>query len=145
MRAAGVCGKGLPRCQVSVSWLRFVAYSAAAVDGAGNSTWMLLLLLLAVYCCLWSSAACGLLLLVLLLVVYCGAEGTAPADPLPWLLAPCLLTPPLSHLPPPPQVELFCISKLINCTLESDEEFICMDFHFAVSRQAAVWGSCALP
>ena len=29
------------------------------------------------------------------------------------------------------QVELFCISKLINCMLESDEEFICMDFHFA--------------
>ena len=29
------------------------------------------------------------------------------------------------------QVELFCISKLINCVLESDEEFICMDFHFA--------------
>lgn len=30
------------------------------------------------------------------------------------------------------QVELFCISKLINCVLEADEEFICMDFHFAV-------------
>jgi predicted Zn-dependent peptidase len=30
------------------------------------------------------------------------------------------------------QVELFCISKLINCILEADEEFICMDFHFAV-------------
>eukprot|EP00887_Chlorella_sp_A99_P001378 scaffold8.g1378.t1 len=30
------------------------------------------------------------------------------------------------------QVELFCISKLINCTLEPDEEFVCMDFHFAV-------------
>lgn len=29
------------------------------------------------------------------------------------------------------QVELFCISKLINCVLESDEEFIVMDFHFA--------------
>ncbi len=31
-----------------------------------------------------------------------------------------------------PQVELFCISKLINCVLEADEEFVCMDFHFAV-------------
>ncbi|KAL4457809.1 hypothetical protein ABPG75_012674 [Micractinium tetrahymenae] len=31
------------------------------------------------------------------------------------------------------QVELFCISKLINCVLETDEEFVCMDFHFAVS------------
>lgn len=30
------------------------------------------------------------------------------------------------------QVELFCISKLINCVLEADEEFVCMDFHFAV-------------
>lgn len=30
------------------------------------------------------------------------------------------------------QVELFCISKLINCVLETDEEFVCMDFHFAV-------------
>jgi len=29
-------------------------------------------------------------------------------------------------------VELFCISKLINCVLETDEEFVCMDFHFAV-------------
>ena len=32
------------------------------------------------------------------------------------------------------QVELFCISKLINCMLESDEEFICMDFHFATGE-----------
>lgn len=30
------------------------------------------------------------------------------------------------------QVELFCISRLINCILEANEEFICMDFHFAV-------------
>lgn len=30
------------------------------------------------------------------------------------------------------QVELFCISRLINCVLEASEEFICMDFHFAV-------------
>jgi len=29
------------------------------------------------------------------------------------------------------QVELFCITKLINCVLESDEEFVCMDLHFA--------------
>ena len=33
------------------------------------------------------------------------------------------------------QVELFCISKLINCVLETDEEFVCMDFHFAVRRR----------
>ena len=31
------------------------------------------------------------------------------------------------------QVELFCISRLINCILEANEEFICMDFHFAVA------------
>jgi predicted Zn-dependent peptidase len=30
------------------------------------------------------------------------------------------------------QVELFCISRLINCVLEANEEFICMDFHFSV-------------
>ncbi|KAJ7516395.1 hypothetical protein O6H91_22G056800 [Diphasiastrum complanatum] len=30
------------------------------------------------------------------------------------------------------QVELFCVSNLINCVLEADEEFICMDFHFTV-------------
>ena len=30
------------------------------------------------------------------------------------------------------QVELFCISRLINCVLEANEEFICMDFHFAI-------------
>jgi predicted Zn-dependent peptidase len=30
------------------------------------------------------------------------------------------------------QVELFCISRLINCVLEANEEFTCMDFHFAV-------------
>lgn len=30
------------------------------------------------------------------------------------------------------QVELFCISRLINCVLEANEEFVCMDFHFAV-------------
>lgn len=35
------------------------------------------------------------------------------------------------------QVELFCISKLINCVLETDEEFVCMDFHFAVRGGAA--------
>jgi hypothetical protein len=28
-------------------------------------------------------------------------------------------------------VELFCISKLINCLLDSDEEFVYMDCHFA--------------
>ena len=30
------------------------------------------------------------------------------------------------------QVELFCISKLINCVLEPDEEFAFLDFHFAM-------------
>lgn len=30
------------------------------------------------------------------------------------------------------QVELFCISKLINCVLEPDEEFVFLDFHFAM-------------
>lgn len=34
-------------------------------------------------------------------------------------------------------MELFCISKLINCVLETDEEFVCMDFHFAVRGGAA--------
>lgn len=42
------------------------------------------------------------------------------------------LTHPLTHITLCPQVELFCISKLINCVLEADEEFVCMDFHFAV-------------
>lgn len=30
------------------------------------------------------------------------------------------------------QMELFCISKLINCMIDSDEEFVIMDFHFSV-------------
>ncbi|DBA67043.1 TPA: hypothetical protein ACH3X2_001377 [Trebouxia sp. C0005] len=30
------------------------------------------------------------------------------------------------------QVELFCISKLINCVLEPDEEWVFLDFHFAM-------------
>eukprot|EP00245_Coleochaete_scutata_P005274 TRINITY_DN18712_c0_g1_i1.p1 TRINITY_DN18712_c0_g1~~TRINITY_DN18712_c0_g1_i1.p1 ORF type:complete len:1369 (+),score=265.63 TRINITY_DN18712_c0_g1_i1:154-4260(+) len=30
------------------------------------------------------------------------------------------------------QVELFCVSNLINCVLEADEEFMCMDFHFTM-------------
>eukprot|EP00271_Cylindrocystis_brebissonii_P022866 TRINITY_DN898_c0_g1_i1.p1 TRINITY_DN898_c0_g1~~TRINITY_DN898_c0_g1_i1.p1 ORF type:complete len:1519 (-),score=355.87 TRINITY_DN898_c0_g1_i1:1045-5601(-) len=30
------------------------------------------------------------------------------------------------------QVELFCVANLINCVLESDEEFLCMDFHFTL-------------
>ncbi len=48
------------------------------------------------------------------------------------------------------QVELFCISKLINCMLESDEEFICMDFHFATgaprcpSDGTAVLADCSV-
>ena len=32
------------------------------------------------------------------------------------------------------QVELFCISKLINCVLEPDEEFVFLDFHFALRK-----------
>ena len=48
------------------------------------------------------------------------------------------------------QVELFCISKLINCVLESDEEFIVMDFHFATGAlnphlQAGGSARCLLP
>jgi hypothetical protein len=30
------------------------------------------------------------------------------------------------------QVELFCVGNLINCVLEADEEFLCMDFHFTL-------------
>jgi predicted Zn-dependent peptidase len=30
------------------------------------------------------------------------------------------------------QVELFCVTRLINCVIEADEEFLCMDFSFAV-------------
>eukprot|EP01018_Ginkgo_biloba_P031971 Gb_23136 [translate_table: standard] len=30
------------------------------------------------------------------------------------------------------QVELFCVNHLINCALESTEEFICMEFHFTL-------------
>lgn len=45
------------------------------------------------------------------------------------------------------QVELYCISKLINCVLEPDEEFALLDFHFAVGKNnhqvvsvnASVW------
>jgi hypothetical protein len=33
---------------------------------------------------------------------------------------------------PREQVELFCITKLINCVIDADEEFICMDIHFAI-------------
>jgi hypothetical protein len=29
-------------------------------------------------------------------------------------------------------VELFCVGNLINCVLEADEEFLCMDFHFTL-------------
>ncbi len=34
------------------------------------------------------------------------------------------------------QVELFCISKLINCMLDADEEFVYMDCHFAIGEHA---------
>ena len=30
------------------------------------------------------------------------------------------------------QVELFCVSNLISCVLDCDEEFLCMDFHFTL-------------
>ncbi|KAL8170335.1 hypothetical protein V2J09_022139 [Rumex salicifolius] len=30
------------------------------------------------------------------------------------------------------QVELFCVNHLVNCSLESTEEFICMDFRFTL-------------
>lgn len=44
------------------------------------------------------------------------------------------------------QVELYCISNLINCVLETDEEFVCMDFHFAVRQRtmccAVKLGTC---
>lgn len=29
-------------------------------------------------------------------------------------------------------MELFCVGNLINCVLEADEEFLCMDFHFTL-------------
>ena len=32
------------------------------------------------------------------------------------------------------QVELFCVSRLINCVLEPDEEFVFLDFHFAMRK-----------
>lgn len=39
------------------------------------------------------------------------------------------------------QVELFCISKLINCVLEPDEEWVFLDFHFAMRKLS--WLTCA--
>lgn len=33
------------------------------------------------------------------------------------------------------QIELFCVSNLINCMLESDEEFVTMDFHFSMREE----------
>ncbi|KAF5185660.1 Stromal processing peptidase protein [Thalictrum thalictroides] len=33
------------------------------------------------------------------------------------------------------QVELFCVNHLINCSLESTEEFICMEFRFTLRDQ----------
>ncbi|PIA34142.1 hypothetical protein AQUCO_03800008v1 [Aquilegia coerulea] len=33
------------------------------------------------------------------------------------------------------QVELFCVNNLINCSLESTEEFICMEFRFTLRDQ----------
>lgn len=34
------------------------------------------------------------------------------------------------------QVELFCVNHLINCSLESTEEFICMEFRFTLRDNA---------
>ena len=31
------------------------------------------------------------------------------------------------------QVELFIVSRLINCALEADDEFVCLDVHFVVT------------
>jgi predicted Zn-dependent peptidase len=35
---------------------------------------------------------------------------------------------------PREQVELFCVSRLVNCTLEADEEFLSLDCHCAVNE-----------
>jgi len=35
---------------------------------------------------------------------------------------------------PREQVELFCVSRLVNCTLEADEEFLALDCHCAVNE-----------
>lgn len=35
------------------------------------------------------------------------------------------------------QLELFCISKLINCLFDADEEFVFMDIHFAIGEQGS--------
>lgn len=42
------------------------------------------------------------------------------------------------------QVELFCISKLINCLLDADEEFVFMDCHFAVGKSPLLLPSLVL-
>ena len=55
-----------------------------------------------------------------------GCDGACPAAP---------MNQPVHSTSCVPQVELFCISKLINCVLETDEEFVCMDFHFAVRQE----------
>eukprot|EP00898_Chlorokybus_atmophyticus_P002810 jgi/Chlat1/352/Chrsp10S01473 len=34
------------------------------------------------------------------------------------------------------EVELFCVSNLVNCVVEADEEFLCMDFHFSSQPSA---------
>ena len=41
------------------------------------------------------------------------------------------------------QVELFCISKLINCVLEPDEEFVFLDFHLALRKHYCHIGYCS--
>ena len=42
------------------------------------------------------------------------------------------------------QVELFCISKLINCLLDADEEFVYMDCHFAIGEHEHALVVCAM-
>lgn len=41
------------------------------------------------------------------------------------------------------QVELFCVNHLINCALESTEEFISMEFHFHL-RDGGMWAAFQL-
>ena len=41
------------------------------------------------------------------------------------------------------QVELFCVTRLINCVIEADEEFLCMDFCFAVGN-GGIRATCEL-
>lgn len=44
-----------------------------------------------------------------------------------------------------PQIELFCICHLINMVLDADEEFICMDVHFAVGETSIICAHLSHP